>query len=99
MSGAADRLSRVREIEVVDSHPEGEPTRVVIAGWPEPAGETMHERRETLRRDSDVLRRGVVCEPHGHDAIVGALLTRPVSADAIAGVIFFNDVGYLGMCG
>jgi 4-hydroxyproline epimerase len=86
-------------MSVVDSHTEGEPTRVVIAGWPTPDGANMLERRDTLRRRFDHLRRAVVLEPRGHDAIVGALLTPPVSSDAIAGVVFFNDVGYLGMCG
>ena len=87
------------EIDVVDSHTEGEPTRVVIAGWPAPAGSTMAERRDDMRRHADHLRRGVVLEPHGHDAVVGALLTPPVHPDSAAGVVFFNDVGYLGMCG
>ena len=91
--------SEVRSVDIVDSHTEGEPTRVVVSGWPQPEGATMLERREVLRRDFDALRRGVVCEPRGHDAIVGALLTPPVDAGSIAGVIFFNDVGYLGMCG
>ena len=59
----------------------------------------MAERRENLRLHQDHLRRGVVCEPRGHDAIVGALLTPPVEKGSAAGVIFFNDVGYLGMCG
>ncbi|HEY9514093.1 MAG TPA: proline racemase family protein [Gemmatimonadaceae bacterium] len=89
----------IRSVDIVDSHTEGEPTRVVISGWPEPAGDTMIARRETLHREYDALRRGVVREPRGHDAIVGALLTRPVTSGALAGVIFFNDVGYLGMCG
>jgi proline racemase len=88
-----------REIEVVDSHTEGEPTRVVVGGWPQPAGGTMAERRESMRKTQEELRSAVVKEPRGHDAIVGALLTPPVSPDAIAGVVFFNDVGYLGMCG
>ncbi|HEX8725260.1 MAG TPA: proline racemase family protein [Gemmatimonadaceae bacterium] len=87
------------DVDVVDSHTEGEPTRVVIAGWPVPAGSTMAERRDDMRRHADHLRRGVVLEPHGHDAIVGALLTAPVHPDSTAGVVFFNDVGYLGMCG
>ncbi len=91
--------SEVRSVDVVDSHTEGEPTRVVVSGWPQPEGATMLERREALRRDFDALRRGVVCEPRGHDAIVGALLTPPVNEGSAAGVIFFNDVGYLGMCG
>src|SRR6185437_12049606 len=82
-----------------DSHTEGEPTRVVIAGWPQPAGDTMSERRESLRRDQDALRKAVILEPRGHDAVVGALLTPPVSPGAITGVVFFNDAGYLGMCG
>jgi 4-hydroxyproline epimerase len=86
-------------IDVVDSHTEGEPTRVVLAGWPQPPGTTMTERREAMRATQDHLRRGVVLEPRGHDAIVGALLTPPERADAVTGVIFFNDVGYLGMCG
>src|SRR5687767_11494496 len=89
----------MQEVTVIDSHTEGEPTRVVISGWPEPRGASMAERRETMRRQQDTLRTGVVREPRGHDAVVGALLTEPVTPEAVAGVVFFNDVGYLGMCG
>ncbi|HEX9107554.1 MAG TPA: proline racemase family protein [Longimicrobiales bacterium] len=84
---------------VVDSHTEGEPTRVVVEGWPQPEGRTMAERRDSLRRRDDHLRRGVVLEPRGHAALVGALLTPPVERGSAAGVVFFNNVGYLGMCG
>ncbi|MDB4913500.1 MAG: proline racemase [Gemmatimonadetes bacterium] len=59
----------------------------------------MSERRDDLRENFDHLRRAVVCEPRGHDAIVGALLTPPVNADSAAGIIFFNNGTYLGMCG
>jgi 4-hydroxyproline epimerase len=86
-------------IRVVDSHTEGEPTRVVIDGWPQPEGATMAERRDDLRARFDHLRRAVVREPRGFDAVVGALLTPPVHADSAAGVIFFNNGTYLGMCG
>ena len=86
-------------IHVVDSHTEGEPTRVVVDGWPQPSGATMEERRDDLRRRYDHLRQAVVCEPRGHAAIVGALLTPPVNADSLTGVIFFNNETYLGMCG
>jgi len=86
-------------IDVIDSHTEGEPTRVVLAGWPEPPGRSIAARREFMQREQDELRRGVVHEPRGHDAIVGALLTPPERPEATAGVVFFNDVGYLGMCG
>ncbi|HEU4631628.1 MAG TPA: proline racemase family protein, partial [Gemmatimonadaceae bacterium] len=86
-------------VDVVDSHTEGEPTRVVVAGWPAVAGATMAERREELRTRHDHLRRAIVCEPRGHDAVVGALLTPPVTEGATAGVVFFNNGTYLGMCG
>lgn len=89
----------LREIGVIDSHTEGEPTRVVISGWPTPPGATMAERRDAMRQTQDMLRSAVVREPRGHDAVVGALLTSPISSNATAGVVFFNDVGYLGMCG
>jgi 4-hydroxyproline epimerase len=86
-------------IRVVDSHTEGEPTRVVVDGWPQPRGDTMAERRDDLRARFDHLRRAVVCEPRGYDAIVGALLTPPVHAGSAAGIVFFNNGTYLGMCG
>jgi 4-hydroxyproline epimerase len=86
-------------IVVVDSHTEGEPTRVVVAGWCEVAGATMAERRDELRRHHDALRRALVCEPRGHEAMVGALLTPPVEPGSAAGVVFFDNAGYLGMCG
>ena len=86
-------------IYVIDSHTEGEPTRVVTDGWPQLRGSTMAERSEDLRTRFDYLRRAVICEPRGYDAIVGALLTPPVNPDSTVGVIFFNNGTYLGMCG
>lgn len=84
---------------VVDSHTEGESTRVIVDGWPQPAGDTMAARRDELRLRHDHLRRAVVCEPRGHAAIVGALLTPPVLSDSVCGIVFFNNETYLGMCG
>lgn len=92
-------MNGVTTMDVIDSHTEGEPTRVVLTGWPEPPGHTIAERRTFMEREQDALRRGVVREPRGHDAVVGALLTPPERPTAAAGVVFFNDVGYLGMCG
>lgn len=91
--------SPLRSVRVIDSHTEGEPTRVMIDGWPAPAGTDMVARRADLAGRFDAIRRAVVGEPRGHSAMVGALLTEPVTAGAVAGVIFFNNVGYLGMCG
>jgi proline racemase len=88
-----------RSVHVIDSHTEGEPTRVVLDGWPQPEGDTMVARRDDLRARFDHLRRAVVREPRGHDAVVGALLTPPVDPASAAGIVFFNNGTYLGMCG
>ena len=71
----------------------------MIQGWPLPDGANMQERRAHLLAEQDRMRQAVVCEPRGHDAIVGALLTPAVEPDSAAGVIFFNNSGGLGMCG
>ena len=86
-------------IDVIDSHTGGEPTRTVIAGFPDLGAGTLMEQRERFRRDFDRWRAGIACEPRGSATVVGALLLPPQSADACAGVIFFNNVSYLGMCG
>jgi proline racemase len=95
----SDAFAWPDRVEVVDSHTEGEPTRVVVGGWPPPEGRTMAERRSFLLAHQGRLRRAVVCEPRGHDAIVGALLVPPVEPGSAAGVVFFNNTGALGMCG
>ncbi len=89
----------VTTIRAIDSHTGGEPTRLVIGGFPDLGKGTIAERVSAFRRDHDRLRSGIVCEPRGHAAIVGALLCAPVDRNSTAGVIFFNNVGYLGMCG
>lgn len=86
-------------VEVIDSHTEGEPTRVVIAGGPDLGTGDLPGRLKRLQRDFDDFRCGVVCEPRGSEVVVGALLCKPVDPESAAAVIFFNDVGYLGMCG
>ena len=86
-------------IVVVDSHTAGEPTRVVVSGGPDLGGGPLAERVERFRREHDRFRRAVVNEPRGCDVLVGALLTPPCDPACAAGVIFFNNVGYLGMCG
>jgi 4-hydroxyproline epimerase len=90
---------RPKFVDVVDSHTAGEPTRVVVSGGPDLGAGPWPERLERFRRDHDAFRRAVVCEPRGHDALVGALLGPPADASCAAGVLFFNNVGTLGMCG
>jgi 4-hydroxyproline epimerase len=86
-------------IHVIDSHTEGEPTRLIVGGGPDLGGGPLSDRLARLRRDHDDLRTAVVREPRGSEVLVGALLCEPADRAAAAGVIFFNDVGYLGMCG
>lgn len=88
-----------QRISVIDSHTEGEPTRLVISGGPDLGHGTMAERLQVFRERFDWFRSAVVNEPRGSDAVVGALLCAPVDPSSAAGVIFFNNVGYLGMCG
>jgi 4-hydroxyproline epimerase len=89
----------MQRIQIIDSHTGGEPTRLVIGGFPDLGGGSMAERRALLAERHDKWRAATVLEPRGSDVIVGALLCEPVSKDAAAGVIFFNNTGYLGMCG
>ena len=89
----------MKRINIVDSHTAGEPTRVVVAGGPDLAGATAAEKLKTFREQHDPFRSAVVNEPRGSDVIVGALLVEPQDPSCAAGVIFFNNVGYLGMCG
>ncbi|MBC2677645.1 4-hydroxyproline epimerase [Pseudomonas baltica] len=86
-------------IQVIDSHTGGEPTRLVIDGFPELGTGSMAERKQLLAERHDAWRAACVLEPRGSDVLVGALLCTPVDPNACAGVIFFNNTGYLGMCG
>jgi 4-hydroxyproline epimerase len=87
------------DIRVIDSHTGGEPTRVVVEGTPALGGGTMAQRCAAMRESADWLRTSLVTEPRGSEWMVGAALQTPVSSEAAAGVIFFNNTGYLGMCG
>jgi 4-hydroxyproline epimerase len=88
-----------QRVRVVDSHTGGEPTRVVISGGPDLGAGPLAERLGRFRSEHDAWRSAMVNEPRGSDVIVGALLCKPHDATCAAGVIFFNNVGYLGMCG
>lgn len=92
-------MSDLKSLHVIDSHTGGEPTRIVIDGAPDLGTGPMSDRLTLLRDQHDWVRRACVLEPRGNDVIVGALLCEPVSPNAAAGIIFFNNVGYLHMCG
>ncbi|PSS58602.1 4-hydroxyproline epimerase [Pseudomonas sp. BBP2017] len=89
----------MKRISVIDSHTGGEPTRLVIDGFPALGHASMAERRQRLAQQYDQWRSACMLEPRGSDVLVGALLCEPLDPSACAGVIFFNNTGYLGMCG
>src|SRR5450631_2849739 len=90
---------KIHRVRVIDSHTGGEPTRLVISGGPDLGSGSLAERLGRFRGHHDNFRSAVVNEPRGSDVMVGALLCEPVDTSCAAGVIFFNNVGYLGMCG
>jgi 4-hydroxyproline epimerase len=89
----------LKRVHVIDSHTAGEPTRVVVHGAPDMGSASINDRLEIFRSKYDWFRSAVVNEPRGSDAVVGALLCEPSDPASTAAVIFFNNVGYLGMCG
>ncbi|SEL50532.1 4-hydroxyproline epimerase [Roseateles sp. YR242] len=94
LPGGLDTTTRV-----VDSHTGGQPTRLVVGGGPALYGATMAQRLEEMQHHHDAWRLALVSEPRGHHAMVGALLTEPERPGSQAGVIFFDQQGFLGMCG
>ncbi|MGO9804385.1 MAG: proline racemase family protein [Steroidobacteraceae bacterium] len=89
----------MNRIRIVDSHTGGEPTRVVVEGGPDLGDGPLAARRELFKSRYDEFRSAVVNEPRGSDAVVGAWLVPPRDPSCVAGVIFFNNAGFLGMCG
>ena len=90
---------KLQKVRVIDSHTGGEPTRLVISGGPDLGQGPLSERLRRFRQEHDAFRSAVVNEPRGSDVVVGGLLCEPVDRSCAAGVIYFNNVGYLGMCG
>ena len=87
------------QLKIIDSHTGGEPTRVIIEGGPDLGSGAMSERLENFKANFDHIRKALVNEPRGSSVMVGALMCQPVNPKHAAGVIFFNNAGFLGMCG
>lgn len=86
-------------LKAVDTHTEGEFTRVVYDGFPEPQGRTMLEKKQWFAANCDHLRRALMHEPRGHHDTMGAILCQPVHEECSYGVIFIDTGGFLNMCG
>jgi 4-hydroxyproline epimerase len=87
------------KVQVIDSHTGGEPTRLVVSGGPDLGTGSLSDRLVRFRTKHDSFRSAVVNEPRGSNVVVGGILCKPVDPNCAAGVIFFNNVGFLGMCG
>lgn len=90
---------KIDSMRVIDSHTEGEPTRVIVSGGPDLGSGSLEERRAKFEREFDHVRCRTILEPRGSDVLVGALLCAPTDDRFAVGAIFFNNEGYLGMCG
>jgi len=89
----------MKQIQVIDSHTGGEPTRVVINGGPDLGGGSVTDQLANFQEHHDAYRRAIVNEPRGSDVLVGAMLVKPADASCVTGVIFFDNVKFIGMCG
>jgi len=91
--------SSLFNFKIIDSHTGGEPTRMVYNGFPDLVGDTIQDKLQSFKQNFDHLRQSIILEPRGNDVLVGALLLPASNPKATAGIIFFNNTGYLGMCG
>jgi proline racemase len=81
-------------IKTIDAHVAGEAVRLIVGGGPTVPGRTMVEKFDWLRRHGDGLRRLLMLEPRGHDAMHGAMLTEATSSDADVGVLSMHAGGF-----
>jgi proline racemase len=88
-----------RMVRTVDSHTEGNPTRVVVSGVPVPPGETLLEKSQWQQRNDDDLRRMLNFEPRGSGLMCTVLLLPPMGPDADFAVIISEQDVYVPMSG
>jgi 4-hydroxyproline epimerase len=93
-------VNAMKRISFLDSHTGGEPTRLIEDASSLDLGSgSVADKLSRLKTNHDAFRSQVLNEPRGSDVLVGALLVPPSDSSCQFGVIFFNNVGYLGMCG
>jgi proline racemase len=86
-------------LKTIDAHVAGEPLRLIVDGAPRPAGKTMAQKRDWMKRHAEQLRRALVLEPRGHRDMCAAMLTEPVAPGSDAGIIFLHNDGYPAISG
>lgn len=88
-----------RWLNAVDTHTEGEPTRIITGGVGHLAGDSISEKRDYFRSNLDHLRTALLAEPRGHKDMFGCVLTEPAGPEAEFGMFFMDGGGYQDMCG
>lgn len=88
-----------KDIYTIDSHTEGEPTRVIVGGIVNVPGKDIQEKRVYIQKHYDYVRKALICEPRGHRDMFGCFLVEPTSSEADFGIIFIDNYHYLNMCG
>ena len=88
-----------RTIRTVDSHTEGNPTRVIMEGVPVPPGGTLLEKQQWLAEHDDALRKILCFEPRGGGLMCSVLLMPPLNADSDFSVIIMEQDAYVPMSG
>jgi proline racemase len=88
----------VRTVQTIDTHTLGEPTRIVLGGFPALRGRTLAERSADLLRRHDGLRRSLMLEPRGHAVMFGAVVVPPADRAADLGLVFIDGGGAVQMC-
>ena len=86
-------------LSTVEMHTGGEPTRIIVDGWPKFVGKTLLDKRREAKERFDHLRRGLMLEPRGHDGMYGALLVEPDHLEVDLAVLFMHNEGFSTMCG
>jgi 4-hydroxyproline epimerase len=83
----------------IDGHTCGNPVRLVTGGGPLLTGATMSEKRQDFIARFDWVRRSLMFEPRGHDAMSGAILYPPLRSDCDIAILYIEVTGCLPMCG
>ncbi len=89
----------VHTFPCIDGHTCGNPVRLVIGGGPLLAGATMSEKRQDFIARFDWVRRALMFEPRGHDAMSGAILYPPLRDDCDIAILYIEVTGCLPICG
>ena len=86
-------------VKTIDAHVAGEPLRLIVDGVSRPAGKSMAQKRDWMKRHADQVRRTLVLEPRGHRDMCAAMLTEPVAPGSDAGILFLQNDGYPALLG